>query len=336
MSTDEDLERSLRARADAAFETVELDPAPLVRAGRRRIRRARWARGAAAVVVLVAVGFGAATLQPDRAGVPVAETPAPVAAPPAEPDAPFSLWISADAVPTGDAEVMAALVAHEDVADVFGALVSVEVWDGEAWQDRGHLVACLVGWQCTSTVERGGEVAVPAIGLSAQVGRPGPLFRLSAEGLEPGWYRLSQTSNDGLVATGVLEVRDGAEEPVPLGALEDEQLFVTPGLLPTTGGQVDLNPYTPPDENGYGSIEDVVEAFEGAAETARVERWDGSAWVAVVEVPLAEPDIEGLPEGSYQQRTAVVPALGPGAHRMVREGPSRSWTGQFWVVEDAA
>ena len=47
---------------------------------------------------------------------------AEVAPPPAPADAPFSLWLSAERVPEGPAELVAILVNHEGVDATFGAL----------------------------------------------------------------------------------------------------------------------------------------------------------------------------------------------------------------------
>jgi hypothetical protein len=58
-------------------------------------------------------------------------------------------------------------------------------------------------WHCTAPIERsGGSGAVLAIGLGPRKGAPRPVERFTTEGLDVGWYRISQTANEGVVARG--------------------------------------------------------------------------------------------------------------------------------------
>jgi hypothetical protein len=66
-------------------------------------------------------------------------------------------------------------------------------------------------------------------------------------------------------------------------------------------------------------------AVEGLSETAGIERWDGTTWEPVSTVDLHRVSGDDLP------RTAVLPTLGEGAYRLVREGSDGSHVGPFWV-----
>ena len=282
----------------------------------------RWIAGivALAIVLLVGVlvwdvfeGFG-------DAGPASAEPPPPVSGP-------VSLWLSAERVPPGDAELVAMLVDHEGVEATFGPHVVVDHWDGREWVPHGELVMCMDHWHCTARILPPGEIGgVPGIGLGARPGTPGPVERFSTAGLDPGWYRVSQTANEGVVARGVFEVATDADAPVPLWRVDVPAISVAPALLPPVGGEVLLYPLVPPGSDGGLSRDDILRAVEGMSETARIERWDGSTWEAVTEVDLLR-----VPDADSFSRKGVVPELEEGVYRLVRGGPERSHIGQFWI-----
>jgi hypothetical protein len=247
-----------------------------------------------------------------------------VGQPPPEPPGAFSLWLSAERVPLG-AELVAVLVAHEDVEAIFGVFVEVDRWDGHGWSPQGHIVMCMDHWHCTARVEEPeGSVGVPGIGLGARPGSPGPVERFTTDGLEPGWYRISQTANEGIVATGVFQVANGATAPAPLVDVDAPAISISPVVVAPTGEEITLYPLIPPPASGSQSREDILRATQGLSETARIERWDGSMWngVTTVDVRPAPGDL---------QTSATLPQLDPGAYRLVREGPEGPHIGPFWV-----
>jgi hypothetical protein len=237
---------------------------------------------------------------------------------------PFSLWLSADTLPPGAAELEAVLVAHEDVDAIFGVFARVERWDGVGWRPHAELVMCMDHWHCTARVQpSGGIEAVPAIGLVAQPGVPGPVERFTIEGLDAGWYRISQEANEGLVASAILQIVDGAPASPPLLPIDQAGISVSPALLPPDGGDVVLYPLIPA-PTGAQSREDVIAATRGLSEVARIERWTGTSWETVADVGLEEADDD-------LARSASVPPLPEGAYRLVREGPDAPHVGHFWI-----
>jgi len=248
--------------------------------------------------------------------------------PPPVPASPVSLWLSADTVPQGRVELVGILLNHDGVDATFGVAATVDRWDGDEWIPHGKLVMCMDHWHCTSRIEpTGGDGAVPAIGLSASVGNPGPVERFTTDGLDVGWYRISQVANEGITAAAIVEVAAAAPEPAPLVSVDDPAISVTPVLLPPSGAQIDLYPLIPA-PSGSQSRQDIERAISGLSETAFIERWSGGGWESAGEVQLHEIQGDSLP------RSAELPALEEGVYRLLRRGPDVDHVGHFWV--DAA
>jgi hypothetical protein len=246
--------------------------------------------------------------------------------PPGTPASPFSLWLSAERVPPGPVELVAVLVNREGVEAIFGVAAKIDRWDGREWVPYGELVMCMDHWHCTARVQSPGEVIdVPAIGLSAEPGRPGPVERFTTDGLDTGWYRISQEANEGIVAAAILEITDDASAPAPLVPIDAPAISVTPAVLSPDGGAVDLYPLIPA-PTGAQSREDVLEAIRGLSQTARLERWNGSSWEAIGDVKTREAE-------SDLTRSVELPPLPEGEYRLVREGPNGPHIGRFWVDE---
>jgi hypothetical protein len=149
--------------------------------------------------------------------------------------------------------------------------------------------------------------------------------RFTSDGLEPGWYRISQEANEGMVAAAVLEIAEGAPTPAPLVSIDAPAISVTPALVSLDGAEIYLYPLIPA-PTGAQSREDVLEAVRGLSEVARIERWNGSMWEAAGEIQLREG-------ADDLARSAELPPLPEGEYRLVREGPEGRHTGHFWVDE---
>lgn len=185
---------------------------------------------------------------------------------------------------------------------------------------------CMDHWHCTARVQPPGEIeAVPALGLSAEPGRPGPVERFTTDGLDVGWYRISQEANEGMVAAAVLEVAEGAPLSAPLVSIDAPAISVTPALVSPDGAEIYLYPMIPA-RTGAQSREDVLKAIRGLAEVARIERWNGSSWEGAGEIQLREADDD-------LARSAELPSLPEGEYRLVREGLEGQHIGHFWVDE---
>jgi hypothetical protein len=243
--------------------------------------------------------------------------------PPAEPDSPISLWLSADRVPPGPIEVVASVVDHGGTDVSFGVGAVVERWSGTAWQVVGGMSMCLDHWYCTATVQPGnGMVGVEDIGLGASPGRPGAAERFTLDGLEPGWYRISHAADDGQVAAGIIEVTTDAPAPAPLAPVNGPAISMQPVLTPEGGTTV----ITPLLQGVSGTDLATIEARQ--SEDATIERWQDRTWVPAATVPL-----EPAADAGIGARTLRVPALVEGEYRVVRTGPDGEHVGRFWVAD---
>lgn len=285
--------------------------------------RERVIAGVVAIAVFVAVAaFGW------RAFTTTGDAAAPVDTPPALPASSFSLWLSAERVPPGAVELVAMLVNHDGTDAIFGVFATLDHWDGDEWVPYGELVMCMDHWHCTARVQPPGEIdGVPALGVSAEPERPGPVERFTTEGLDAGWYRISQEANEGIVAAAIFEIVEGASAPAPLVSIEAPAISVTPALVWPNGVEIGLYPLIPA-PTGAQSREDVLEAIRGLSEVARLERWNGSTWEAAGEIQLREADDD-------LARSAELPPLPEGEYRLVREGPEGRHIGHFWVDESS-
>jgi hypothetical protein len=219
---------------------------------------------------------------------------------------------------------VAVLVNHKGVEATFGVHAKVDRWDGRKWVPYGQLVMCMDHWHCTARIQPpGGDGAVPAIGLSAHPGSPGPVERFTTDGLDVGWYRISQEANEGIVAAAIFEIAEEASAPAPLVPIDAPAISVTPAVVSSDGGEIYLYPLIPA-PTGAQSREDVLEAIRGLSEDARIERWEGSSWVEVGKIHLREADDD-------LARSAALPPLPEGEYQLVRERPQGPHFGRFWV-----
>jgi hypothetical protein len=322
----------MTARWERQLHRLREAPVPLERVRERAQQPPRpgspllptWERvtaGVVAIAVFVAVAaFGW------RAFTTAGDETVPLDAPPVLPASPFTLWLTAERVPPGPVELVALLVKHDVNDATFGVFATVDRWDGREWVQHGELVMCMDHWHCTARVQSPGEIdGVPDLGLRAEPGRPGPVERFTTEGLDAGWYRISQEANEGVVAAAILEIAEDAPAPAPLVSIDAPAISVTPALVSPDGGEIYLYPLIPA-PTGAQSREDVLEAIRGLSEVARLERWNGSTWEPTREIQLNEAD-------DNLARTAELPQLPEGEYRLVRDGPEGRHIGHFWVDE---
>lgn len=320
-------DRALAARFRAAAPVLDADPAAIVARGRRRRRATRAATAALSVVAVAAVATGAVGLL--RGSVPPpADTP-----PPPEAPSPVSLWLSAEQVPPGDAEMVAVLVSNDGTEATFGVPAALERWDGSAWRAFRRTNMCLADWHCTARWYPPDAPEVQGaedIGLGVAAGSPGPVERFTVDGLDPGWYRVVQEAYGGVVARGVFEVAADAPAATPLWPTDAPAVSVQPGLLATTGGAVTLVPLVAPVDGNLdaGMLE---AAMTGLGPLALVQRWDGSGWTEAGDVETTAADEVSVPG----ELRATLPALEPGAYRVLLRGNGKELMGSFWVRGDA-
>ncbi len=315
---------------DADSTPITADEVLAGRNGGGQRGRALFAAGLIIIVLLAGVIISQlddSTLVATGPADPSTVTPPAEALVPLSDD--VSLWLSTAEAEPGDTEIVAVLLNHTGVEATFGVGAMVERWDGQVWVRHRQLAMCLDHWHCTAEpTNLDDPLDVNDIGLVAEPESPGPPERFSTVGLVEGWYRISQTANEGHVASGLLHVVDGAEPPAPLWPTDEAAISVAPSIVSPDGGPISLSPLVPPVDGGL-SIDDIEEAVDGLAETASIERWNGSRWDPAGAVPLAADEDFGL-----FARSTDLPPLAAGAYRLVRTGPDEPHVGNFWVVED--
>lgn len=315
----------LRARFAEVAPVILVDPAPVLRRGRRRRAIVRAAAGVGVIVAVLAVVL--VTRPGSVPPVPPAGT-----TPPPEPTRPVAIQVEPRVARPGDV-LTATLVASADNDLTFGVAAEVDRWDGSEWQRAGVVGLCLESWNCTGTVTDRLD-GVEDVGLSAAPGTPGEHTLLSTAGLADGWYRLVQRAalDDGL-ASGQFEVRTAASAAAPRPAHDAVWLAIQPERVPPEGGLVDVVTQVAPGPDGTLTEEEIEAADRALGTSAGVERWDGTRWI--VEASVTGEDREagaGVESGS----TVLLPALVEGSYRLVREAADGSapW-GVFTVTPDA-
>ena len=230
---------------------------------------------------LVAAGCTAthgATAEPTAAVVAVSSPPEKELAN----DSGVRLWLSAKRVRPG-AELVGALVSTGPTA-TFGVAASIDRWDGARWARHRQLHMCLLGWGCSGKPEPlETDMTVLAIGLNVTLSKPGAMVYFSLGDLGPGWYRVSQKANEGIVAVGVVEVADDAPLTPPSAPSQSPGIAVDPPLLPRRGQTVELHPLV----LAARSLDELNAALVGLFETASLQRWNGSAWEPEMQVQLS-------------------------------------------------
>lgn len=317
---------ALRERLAHAAPTIVIDPGTVMRKARRRRALVRAGTAAGVVIVVLVAGL---VMRPWGGS----SDPATMSAPPQEHSEPVEIQVVPERVAPGDV-VTVVLQANADNDLTFGVAAKVERWDGEAWHPVGEVGLCLVEWECVGRVtSRLG--AVNDIGLGAVPGEPGLPTLMSTDGLSDGWYRITQRAAlDEAGATGVFEIRTGSNPAPPVPPTDEVRLEIQPILVPPHGGLVRVTTLVPYGPDGILTAEDVAQADASLATSALVQRWDGQAWLDVVEVPVDTPEDSLGPEWGSP---VTLPALDHGSYRLVRERADEPavW-GLFTVTSEAS
>jgi hypothetical protein len=247
--------------------------------------------------------------------------------PPPLPQGPAHLWLSATEVPPGDSELLAAVVSAVDAT--FGVGASIDRWNGTEWVPHANIELCRDHWHCTGVPQIPHERTFRVRGIGVPVGplAPGSAGRFSVEGLEEGWYRIRQESDD-LVAAGVLHVTDDAPTPPSLRPADSIGLSIEPMLWGEGGGDAILGALDPSRSSSDDPVLPVMAPLAGS-EAALLERWDGSTWASVGHVDLHPPDERGAQSGAVA--TTRIPPLTEGAYRIVREVDGAQAVAHFFI-----
>ena len=307
--------------------------------------RRRSGRGAALAVVVALAGATALVGCAGDDPSPEAEAPASEAVPPAVDRTAAHLWLSAEQVPPEGGDLAVVLVDPGRSGDTWGVAADVDRWDGAGWERLDRARVCMDFWDCVGQI--GGVDAVEDIGLTAAP--VGPLTWLRTGALDPGWYRLTQTSDEGTVAAGRFEVRAGAEA-VPMADADsvregDARLVVEPTVLFASDALraaeaeypvLQVSTSVPTDLSSERVIAVRASADAGAAPRAwqdgriRIERWDGERWIDASELQLGgmSPGI-----GADDPILFTFDDPPPGAYRIVVLTEAATLEGRFWVTD---
>jgi len=173
--------------------------------------------------------------------------------------------------------------------------------------------------------------AVLTNGLSAAAQGTGAVEYFETPRLAPGWYRVGHQIGPNHAAFGTFEVSPASPAPARVENPVDDRLVANPILLRPSGGAVHLSVF--PAAHGVQTY-DEVKAFAHAMDpTAHLERWDGSTWTpyTILRVKAPVP-----PRGTPEDLHIVVPAVPPGAYRIVWHSPSAGDLHRvIWVSGDA-
>lgn len=325
---------ALRTAVDGG-DGPEVDaPLGAVRQRVRVRRRRRRVLGASLVVLVVVALAGLAAAWTGGEGAQrVTSTPEEGAAPPPIDRSAAHLWLSAEAVPPEGADLAVVIVDPTSSGDTWGVAAEAERWDGAGWQPVDDARLCMDFWGCVGQI--GGVDGVEGIGLTASP--VGPLTWIDTGELAPGWYRLTQTSNEGTVAAGQFEVR--ADAPASPPAEDEVGLSVRPVLRSTALTSTA-----------------VAEGIDGmplgdlAGASLRLERWVDGGWVepdegagpgfvfgasTVTDVPGAEPGRGAAIDLGLGFLDGTDRTLPPGAYRLTLIGSDGSeLVGRYWVADE--
>lgn len=218
-----------------------------------------------------------------------------------------------------------AVVNPTDTGLSYGVLGSFEQWNGDSWVSAGSWTGSLDQWGRFGGVSHNTSGVVPAIGLGAGAHGVGTVEYTNLPALSPGWYRFGVGK-----AYGIVRVVAGASTPV---LTNPATLTVVPELIPPTGSVLGLDGFPP--NNGVQTLEQVSEFNEQLAPTVSLQRLEGTTWVPVATLTAAKPP---PPYIEHPAGVAVtIPALPPGAYRLVRQSPTAGdLFRQFWVINPPA
>jgi hypothetical protein len=277
----------------------------------RQVKRRRWGLIVVVVALITAAVACSDSLQSRRVEPP----------PPIEPG-PYSLWLNANRVSDREpADLVAVLVNHDGTREVFGIVATIDRWDGRSWRPHREMLMCLGHWHCIAESKRRGAIdSAPSVGLTATRESVGVAEWFTTKGLERGWYRISHTSNNGVLASAVFELAPDGASVAPIGPIDKPIISITPIVVAPHGSSVALTTLIPSYSSSHVDFE---LAAAGLTETARIQRWDGREWQPVGDVPLRA--------GRTWDRRADLPPLPEGAYRLARDGPNGEHTGLFWV-----
>lgn len=323
------LRDTLRAHErDVDPATVRRDYAAIA-AGDTRLRALLPVIIAGAVVAIVGMIVylawpqgGPAPNQP--AGAPTSQD----VAPPPPDGGSYRVWLSEQVIPAAGADIAAVLTgpapADESDQETFGVGAQLDRWDGTQWQLHRNARLCMDFWECTgSLVALEEDFAVEDIGLGLHPSGVGPTTFLRLEGLDPGWYRLRQTSNDGVEASGAFEVVAEDVPVLPVGRRNVDHLVAGPALLAEAGRTIHVSRIPVPQQSADSPANKVGESLD-------LEMWTGGTWQ-----PMSTLTVIPAPDDPYRAAPLVeLPTLDLGAYRLVDRSQPGEAQAVIWITDD--
>jgi hypothetical protein len=226
------------------------------------------------------------------------------------------IWLSATTVPTGGAQLAAAVVNPTDVSFSYGVLGTFEHWSDGRWARAGSWVTALDHWGSFPEIAPDGrQVIVPSIGLGAPAQGSGPVEYFSLPPLAEGWYRIGH-STQSPAPYAVIEVSSNAPKPVPIDNPHPPTLLTQPVVMQHSQ---ELGVAALPPSGGVITREDVLQFNRELVSSIDLYHWDGDGWAFTT--MLAVDDSQ--PQQRYTGEVIVaLPELPTGAFRLVRQSAS--------------
>jgi hypothetical protein len=256
-----------------------------------------------------------------------------VAAPPSDEGA-IHLHLSDTVLPASGADLVAVLVNEGSESPTFGVAAALDRWDGTSWQVMTPISTCLDFWFCIAPLDA--PVGVRAIGIPARPGSSGPTEWVRVEGLEPGWYRLRKTANEGDVATGTFRVVDADLATVDFGDVTASKLSISPAVHRTACQTASCTVMIDVTINGPEAAKIDPESYETLLDpAARLDRWHGDRWTPAGVLDFSIETVANWPDQPGRRLGRLPDGLTPGAYRVARTTPDGAEIRGVFFVEEA-
>lgn len=330
-----DLEAALRATLKA--HELDIDPSTVRDdLGTTPAQPPRWRAlvpvviGGAVAAVVAFIAYVAWPVDEAPAEQPaVAPTPTSID-PPAPDGGPFRVWLSESVVPAAGADVAVMLIGppatESSPRETFGVGAQLDRWDGTQWQPHRWVRLCMDFWHCVGSLHLINEegFGIEDIGIEVGASGTGSTTYLRLEGLDPGWYRLQQTSVAGVQANGVFEVVAADAPVVPVGPRDVDTIAPDRTLLTEADRTVLIRrepATTQPDDSPAYDL----------GETVDLETWTGQSWDPVTAIALVPAPEEDAYRSTYR---AELPPLDVGAYRLVDRNQPGEAQAVLWITDD--
>ena len=227
------------------------------------------------------------------------------------------IWLSATTVPSGGAQLAAAVVNPTEVPFSYGVLGTFEHWSDGRWTRAGSWVTALDHWGSFPEIAPDGRpVIVPAIGLGAPAHGLGPVEYFSLPPLAEGWYRVSHSIELPAPYAVIEVVNINAPKLVPIDNPHPPTLLTQPTVMQRSQ---ELRIAALPPSGGVITREEVLQFNRELAPAIGLHHWNGDGWDFTTMLAIDDSQ----PQQRYTGEVVVaLPELPKGAYRLDRHSAS--------------